>query len=802
MVKNYLKIAWRNLWKHKGYSLLNILGLATGMAACIVIMLFVFYEKSFDTIHTKNVYRLDEVQKFEGMVAPQNVALSMFPMGPTLKNEFPEVLNYTRIRMMYKVKLRVDDNKFNLNSGFYVDSTFLQMFDYKLIKGDRSQVLQKPNSVVLSEESAAKIFGKEDALGKTIIVYGGDTTRFTVTGILENVPKTSHLQFDGLFSFNTIIKPENMENWGGNWLITYLELSKNANVASMEKRFPDYLKRHMKEGRWKYYQLFLQSLQDVHANSTDITHDYQNYQKFDKTYTYIFSFVAIIVLLIACINFMNLSTARSAGRAKEIGIRKASGSGRMQLGMQFLGESVMLCVFSLILAIFFVKLLLPYVNELSQRELEFSFFTNPVLLLSLVAGTIFVGIVSGLYPAVYLSSFNAISVLKGTVQNGRKKLSFRNVLVVGQFAGAIFLMIATVLTVRQLNYMQKANVGFDREQVLTIPLDIESSKNYQAIKDELLSKSHITAVTGSRQKLGNNLHQTGVRFHGEGPVRELASSQIVVDPDYLSLYKISLLAGRNFSKENEADNGKAYIINEMLAKELLKDTPGKPLEYLIGKNFGFGGMDSAGVIIGVSKNFNFNSLHHKIETLCILDNKDWGYSEMSVRISGDKAKEAIAEIESTWKNMVPNENFEYEFLDDHFSELYRADNTVSEIVGILAGLAIFISCLGLFGLASFSVEQRVKEIGVRKVLGASVSEIVNLLSQDFIRLVLVAFIIAAPLAWFAMNKWLEDYAYRIDISLWVFGLAGVVAVGIALLTVSFQSIKAALKNPVKSLRSE
>ncbi len=286
------------------------------MTACIVIMLFVFYEKSFDNVHTKNVYRLDEVQKFEGMVAPQNVALSMFPMGPTLKNEFPEVLNFTRIRNMDKVKLRVDDKKFSLASGYFVDSTFLQIFDYKLVKGDKNQVLQKPNSVVLSEESAAKIFGNEDAIGKIITVYGGDTTRFTVTGILENIPKTSHLQFDGLFSFNTIIKPENMENWGGNWLVTYLELSKNANVASMEKRFPDYLKRHMKEGGWKYYQFFLQSLKDVHANSMNITHDYLNYQKFDKTYTYVFSFVAIIVLLIACINFMNLSTARSAGQGQ------------------------------------------------------------------------------------------------------------------------------------------------------------------------------------------------------------------------------------------------------------------------------------------------------------------------------------------------------------------------------------------------------------------------------------------------------------------------------------------------------
>ncbi|MDQ6478304.1 ABC transporter permease [Dyadobacter sp. LHD-138] len=802
MIKNYLKIAWRNLWKHKVYSLLNILGLSTGITACIVIMLFVFYEKSFDGIHSKNIYRLDEVQKFEGMVAPQNVALSMYPMGPTLKKDYPEILNYTRISPMAKVKVWHNQKRFVLNSGFYVDSTFLQLFDFPLLKGNRNLVLQKPNSVVLTEENAEKIFGKEDAIGKSIKIYGGDTTSFIVTGVLANISKASHLQFDGLFSLSTFAKPDLMDNWGGNWMVTYLELEKNANVASLEKQFPAFLKRNMKEGNWKFYELFLQPLKEVHANSMSITHDYQNYQKFDKTYTYVFSVIALIVLLIACINFMNLSTARSAGRAKEIGIRKASGSGRFQLGLQFLGESVMLCFFALLLAIPFVLLLLPYVNTLSQRELTFSIFTNPLLLLSLIAGAVVVGIISGLYPAAYLSSFNAATVLKGTMQTAKKKMSFRNVLVVGQFAGAIFLMIATVLTVRQLNYMQQAKVGFDKEAVITIPLSPELHKSYQALKDELLTSKHVTAVTGSRQKLGNNLHQTGVRFHGDGPVREMATSQVVVDPDYLTLYKIPVIVGRNFAKEGDADNGKAYIVNETLAKELLKDTPGKPLDFLIGKKFGFGGMDSAGVLIGVAKDFNFNSLHHKIETLCILNNMDWGFSEMSVRINGRNANEAISEIESTWKKNAPNEDFEYEFLDEHFAELYRADNTVSEIVGILAGLAILISCLGLFGLASFSVEQRVKEIGVRKVLGASVAQIVNLISQDFIKLVLIAFVIASPLAWYAMNKWLADYAYRIDIPWWVFVLAGILAIAIALLTVSFQSIKAALKNPVKSLRSE
>jgi putative ABC transport system permease protein len=802
MIKNYLKIAWRNLWKHKVYSLLNILGLATGITACIIIMLFVFYEKSFDGMHSKNIYRLDEVQKFEGMVAPQKVALSMYPMGPTLKKDYPEILNYTRINHMGKVKIWHDEKKLILNAGFFVDATFLQMFDFPLLKGNRDLVLQKPNTVVLTEKNAAKIFGKDEALGKSITLYGGDTTSYVVTGILADIPEYSHLQFDGLFSLSTFAKPDLMNSWGNNWMVTYLELAKNANVSSLEKQFPEFLKRNMQEGDWKFYELFLQPLEDVHANSTDITHDYVNYQKFDRRYAYVFSVIALIVLLIACINFMNLSTARSAGRAKEIGIRKASGSGRFQLGLQFLGESVLLCLMALMLAVPLVWLLLPYVNTMSQRQMTFSVLSNPMLLLSLLLGAVFVGIISGLYPAAYLSAFNAATVLKGTMQTGKKKMSFRNVLVVGQFAGAIFLMIATVLTVRQMRYMQQANVGFNKDAVITIPVNPESHKQYSALKDALLTSKNVIAVTGSRQKLGNNLHQTGIRFHGNGPVREMASSQIVVDPDYLTLYKIPVIVGRNFSKDGDADNGKAYIVNEALAKELLKDTPGKSLDFLIGKKFGFGGMDSAGVLIGVAKDFNFNSLHHKIETLCILNNKDWGFNEISVKINGSNAKAAIAEIQSTWKRILPNDDFEYEFLDEHFAALYRADNTVSEIVGILAGLAILISCLGLFGLASFSVEQRVKEIGVRKVLGASVMQIVNLISKDFVKLVLIAFVIASPLAWYAMHKWLEDYAYRIDIPWWVFVLAGILAIAIALLTVSFQSVKAALKNPVKSLRSE
>ncbi|HYE55424.1 MAG TPA: ABC transporter permease [Chitinophagaceae bacterium] len=799
MLSNYFKIAWRNLWKNKVFSAINIAGLAIGMAACIVIMLFVFYEKSFDKQHSKNIYRLNEVQKFEGMVAPQNVALSMYPMGPTLKNEFPEIKNFTRINSRSKVPLAWNEKKVFFPQIFYADSTFLQIFDFELLKGDRNTVLEKPNSVVLTEESATKLFGKEDPVGKTVVIQGRDTLTFNVTGILANVPKNSHLQFDGLFSFNTMNNPSLMQNWGGNWLITYLEIDKNANIAALEKKFPDYLKRNMGEERQKFYQLFLQPLSEVHSGSVNITHDYLNYQKFDSNYTYVFSIIALVVLVIACINFMNLSTAKSAGRAREVGVRKSVGAGRMQLGMQFIGESVLLSFIALIIAILLVQLLLPFVSDLSQRDISFPLFTDPSLLAIILGATIIVGVISGLYPAAYLSSFQPTKVLKGAVQTGKNKSLFRNVLVVGQFSAAIFLIIATVFALRQLRFMQQKDPGFNREQVMMVPLNFKTYERYTALKQELLASSLISGVTASQQRLGNNLHQTGVVFHGEGPARELTTSQVIVDPDYLKLHEISLIAGRNFTKE---DNGKAYIINESMAKELLKDNPKAPVQSLIGRRYGFPWADSTATIIGVSEDFNFNSLHHKIETLTIHAQTEWGFNEMSVKINGSKAKEAIAFVQDTWNKMFPDQPFEYVFLDEHFQTLYQADMQVSEIVGALATLAIIISCLGLFGLASYSAERRIKEIGIRKVLGATVQNLVGLLSLDFLKLVLIANLVAWPIAWFALNKWLSDFAYRVNVTWWVFAVAGVAALLIALLTVSFQALKAAISNPVKSLRTE
>lgn len=801
MLKNYFKIAFRNLWKNKVYSAINIAGLAIGIAACILIMLFVLYERSFDNIHTKNIYRLNEVQKFEGMVAAQKVGLSMFPMGPTLNNDFPEIINFTRVRWNEKYQMTFGEKRIYLPHVFFVDSTFLRMFDYPVIKGNRATMLEKPKSAVITESTAKKLFGNEDPMGKTITHYAGDTLSFQVTGVMKDVPQNSQQQFDVLFSFSSIYQPWMFTNWGGNWLDTYLELAPNTNVTALEKKFPAYLKKYMSndggEG-WKFYELFLLPLKEVHAGATDIGLDYLNYQKFDKKYTNIFFGIGLIVLLIACINFMNLSTARSAERAKEVGIRKTIGARRWQLSAQFISESVILSLIALVLAVTMVKLFLPYVNNLSQRQLDLPIFQNPITLITVIGGAIVIGILAGLYPAAYLSSFMPVKVLKGSPQSGSNKSMLRNVLVVTQFSSAIFLMIATIFTVQQLRFMQNRDPGFNRDQVVTIPLDRITNRKLDLVKEQLLSNSLIQGVTAAQDQLGSHLDQSGVQFIGDGPKRDLTSTRLIVDQDYLRLYKLKVVLGKDFSTD-VTQNGKEYIINEALAKELLKDNKTGKMESLLGKNFGF---DSIGTIVGIAKDFNFNSLHYKVETMFMFNQKNWGFSTLSVKINSNKAKEAIAYIQSVWKNNYPDNPLEYQFLDEHFAEVYRADTQVSIVVGVLAGLAIVISCLGLFGLASYSAERRTKEVGIRKVLGASIQNITTMLSKDFLKYVLIATVIAWPLAWFVIYKWLQDYAYRINISWWVFALVGLLACMIALVTISFQAIRAAMANPVKSLRTE
>ncbi|TSD66897.1 FtsX-like permease family protein [Inquilinus sp. KBS0705] len=798
MIKNYFKIAWRNLWKNKVSSVINIVGLAVGMAACMVILLFVSYERSFDNFQPDNVWRLNEVQKFPGMVSSQKVGLSMFPMGPALKAEYPEVQDFTRAKWDDKYQMTFGEKRLFLPRVLAVDSSFFKIFNFKVLKGDGQSAVEKPNSILLTEETAQKLFGKEDPIGKTINHFGGDTLSFTVTGILANIPKNSQMQFDALYSLPGI-KQKWMDRWGGNWLNTYLKMKPGANIEAFNKKMPAFLKKHMNGDGWKYYEVFYLPYKDIHANTADIGLDYINFQKFDKNSTNLFAIIALIVLIIACINFMNLSTARSADRAKEVGIRKSIGANRSQLALQFLGETILLSLLALVLAVILVELALPYVNSLSQRELSLPIFNSLQFLFYMLLGTVLVGVLSGIYPALFLSSFQPVKVLKGAVDTGKSKGMLRNVLVVGQFTSAVFLMIATVFVLKQLDFMQKKDPGFTRNQVVTIPLDQISGRNYELFKQQLSGNTLITGVTAAQDQLGSHLDQSGVTFqYKNNPKRDMASTQLIVDPDYLKVYNIKLAAGKNFSNEKAA-NGREYIINEEMAKELLKDYPKEKMESLIGQRFGY---DSLGVITGIAKNFNFNSLHYKVETMFIVNQKDWGYRTVSVKVKAGSSKPAIAFIKATWEKLNPDYPFEYQFLDDHFAEVYSADNQVSKIVGILAALAIIISCLGLFGLASFSAEKRVKEIGVRKVLGASVQNIVLLLSGHFIKLVLLSNLIAWPLAWYVMNRWLQGFAFRIAITWGTFAFVALLSVLIALLTISFQSVKAAIANPVKSLRSE
>jgi putative ABC transport system permease protein len=798
MFRTYLKSAFRNLKRNRTYSLLNIFGLAIGIAACIVIMLFVFYEDSFDSMHHQNLYRLNELEKFPDTKRSEKFAGTAFPMGPTLKAEFPEIIDYSRVDGKEHYEITYGEKRVFLPKTFFVDTSFLGLFDFPLLKGDRQTALQKPNSMLLTESAARTLFGDTDPIGKTVAHFDEDTLLFTVTGILKDVPGNSQLQFDALQSYNTIFKPDWMKS-GDNGVNTYVELAPHTDLAALEKKFPAYLKKYRIGDQHLNYELFLQPLRDVHANSADIGDEGTNFQKLDKRYTYILIVIGFLVLLIASINFMNLSTARSVERSKEVGIRKSIGASRLQLGLQYIGESVLLSLIALVMACWVVSVVLPYIDKLSGRALSPLLLVHPGLLVAVFSGTILLGVLSGLYPAVYLSSFKPAKVLKAGGDTGKTKSTFRNILVVGQFSSAIFLVIGTIFVFRQLNYMETRDPGFDRDQMITVHLHGSNSRKFSLLKQELLTNPRVTGVTGAFDQLGGPLVTLGAGFWpGDGPMRVLFTPALFVDPSYLTVYKIPLLAGRTFSNEKSADN-KEFVINETLARELLKDRPGRPLSSLIGKHFGG---DTLGSIIGVSKDFNFNSLHYKIEPMMMMVQTGGMWGTMSVKINGRQAGQTISFIESTWKKVFPEYPFSYQFLDDHFKELYKTDTQISQIVAIMAALAIFISCLGLFGLASFSAERRTKEIGIRKILGASVRDVVVLLSRHFIGLVLIANVIAWPLAWAALHRWIQDYAYRVAISWWVFAVAGVAALIIALATVSYHAINAALSNPVDALRAE
>ena len=798
MFRNYLKVTFRNLLRHKLYAFINIFGLAVGFAACLLIFLFVDYEQNFDAFHSKKdqVYRLNEVQTWEGII-PQKVALSMYPMGPTLQADFPEVEAYTHVITRNQVPLMHKDKKIYIDQIYLVDSSFFDLFDFELVYGDPGVVLQERFSIVITEETALRYFDHTDVLGERMELIGEDTLSFTITGILKNIPENSHLQFDGLVALNSLpeMHKRSMERWGNNWLVTYLQLTPGTDIAAIEAKFPDYLTKYMGERATDGYQLFVQPLSDIHLGSSEITHDYQNVGKFNGKYIYTFGFLAVFVLLIAGINFMNLTTARSALRLKEVGVRKTIGATQQHLVRQFIIESVFFAVFALMLALLITDFSLPALRELSGRPLAFSALLRPERILSIGAIAVLVGLFAGIYPALFMAGFKPVQALKGRIFLRSRNFSLQNVLVVMQFAIATAMIVGTLIATRQLRHMTFRDPGFNKEQVMLLSANREVVQGFEAFQNALMRQPAIRQVTASGQRLGSNIHQTGIQFKADTAVQNLAISHVNVDYTYLDLYEIELLKGRDFSKAHAQDAGHAFIINETLAEKLgVEDPVGMPLKFHFQEEWG--------TVIGLAKNFNYNSFHHDINPLAMSIQPNFGYSEISIRIDPRDLPAVLPVIEDAWRASGTDRPFDYSFLDTHFDELYRTDLQVSKVVGIIAGLAILIACMGLFGLVSISTEQRTKEIGIRKVLGATVGDVIFLFARGVAVLVMIAFALAVPFTWWFMNDWLASFAYRIELGAGVFLAAGGIALLVALLTISYLTYRAASGNPIEALRYE
>jgi putative ABC transport system permease protein len=719
-------------------------------------------------------------------------------MAPNLKEEFPEVKMIARFWNRGKNLVEKDSSRFLIDNVAFVDSTFLEIFDYVLLHGDRNTVLDEPYTLAVTEETARKFFKMpENAIGNTLRFREHD---YKISGILQDVPENSHLQFDMLVSMPSVTRenPDFNDRWGSNFLNTYIVLQPHTNIKSLEEKFPAFMRRHMDDPDInKYYVLFLQRLEDVHLASTDIEHDYNNYRKFNGEYLDVFAVIGVFILLIAAVNFMNLTTARASHRWKEIGVRKTVGAKKIQLFAQFIFESTLLAVFALLLAALLDFLFLPLLNDAVGRQLSLlSLFNEPVNIAFMLLCTLGLGVLTGIYPSFYMTSFNMARVLKGGGKGEGRSL-FRSGLVVLQFGLALAMIVSTFIVVQQLSFMKNTDIGFEKDQMMLIEMNQEANQKFETLKTELQKSTLVQGVTASGQRLGNNFHQWGLKIKADTGVMNITPSNVNVDYDYLNVYGIKLKEGRGFSKDFPTDNGMAFIINESLAKELgIKEIIGTPAGH------GWYHNDSLGSVVGVTEDFNFNSLHHKINTLSMVVHPDWGYDELTVKINGAQAEEAIAYVKNIWEQQISGFPISYTFLDEHFDVLYRSDQQMSAVVTIMATLAILISCMGLFGLAAITTERKTKEIGIRKALGASETQITVLLSKNFTMLILLSFVLVSPLTYLLLSKWLQSFAYRIEINPLLFFLGGGVALVIALATISYHTLRSASANPVKALRYE
>ncbi|HEX6849239.1 MAG TPA: ABC transporter permease [Chitinophagaceae bacterium] len=816
MIKNYLKVAWRNLMKNKIFSFINVFGLSIGLTCCMLIALYLHNELSYDSYHknVNSIYQLGTTFVKEGK--EDRTANTPAPMAKTMQLEFPEIEKSTRLLKMFAddrtlfqyIDANGNRNSFFESKGFVADSTFFQVLTYNFKEGDPATALMNPNSVVINEATAKKIFGRESPINKTLFISSstiGDGD-FKVTGVFTDPPNPSHIDAGfilsaGSGSSNGFFGRQN-DLASNNMFHTYFLLKPGVDAKKLEAKFPAFIDKHAAAGLKAmgfYKKQFLTAIKDVHLHANTSSNVSP---PGSVTYLYILGSIALFTLLIACINFMNLSTARSSKRAAEVGVRKVLGAEKASLIRQFIGESVIMSMIAFIFALVFAKALLPLFSRLSAKEIVFSFQEHGILLVGFLLLALLTGLLAGSYPAFYLSSFQPVKVLKGKITNSLAANSLRKGLVVFQFVISAGLIVASVIINDQMQYLKNKDLGFDKDGQIVIPLRSSTAKNsYAALKEELKKNSQIENVGASMYYPGI-INPSDMPLYKEGDNMNSAKRTFMnwTDASFLQTLGIKAVAGRLFSPEFPADTTFRMVLNE----EAIHKIGFKNSQDAIGKKVGIDwqGQTYWWEIVGVVKNFHFVDLHTAIEPYGFQLNNSQSFNYLVAHAKTNNIGSVLQSIGNTWKILNPNEPFEYTFLDDDFQKNYEADNRLASIVRNFTIIAILISCLGLFGLATFSAEQRTKEIGVRKVLGASVGNVVGLLSKEFLKLVFVAILIASPVTWFVMNKWLQDFAYRTNISWLVFAITAAIAIGIALLTISFQAIKAALANPVKSLRTE
>ncbi len=804
MLRNYVKIAWRNLMLNKAFTAINMLGLAIGLTSFMLIAVFVFNELSYDQYPTKakNIYRVQLSVAGNGDVAVYpNVDVAV---GEGIQRTFPEVKASTRFRPVSDY-IQYKANQFKEAHLAFADSNFLQLFSIPFIKGNAATALIAPNSIVISKEFARKYFGDEDPIGKALAV-GTQRSAFTVTGIIDKVPDNSHFHTDAFLSLST----HHIEHptWSNVGTYTYLELADKADPKKLEAKFPQLVAKYVvpevqrdmgvslaeAQKSVETFRFSLQPLTDIHLYSNT---KYELEPNGDIKYVYIFSALALFILLLACINFTNLSTAQAAKRSREVGIRKVMGSIKKQIVFQFLTESVLLTLLAMVCAYGLLFLLLPYFNQVANKQISYSFFLNYQAILTLFLVSLLSGMLAGAYPAFFLSSFSIIRTLKGAFfGKSSQKKSLHSGLIVFQFSISTILLIATIVVYKQLQYMQTKKLGYDKDQVIALPDTRLLGDKQLAFKEQLAQNAHVVAASLSRYTPGG-IMMDGTQIYPKnetGNGAEIHTNIFHIDYDYLRTLGIQVVQGRNFSRDFPTDSISGVLINESAVHEL-----GWKGTNPIGRSIVRSGNHEFKVI-GVVKDFNYVSVKQKVAPLMLLMGRNAG--GIVLKIKTTDVAGFLDDLKQQWESFNPNGPLEYHFLDDQFATFYASEQRTQQLFSAFALLAVIIASLGLFALSAFVIEQRTKEIGIRKVMGASVPGIVQLLVKDFVQLVLISVVIASPIAWYAMHHWLQDFAYRIEVEWWMFALSGLFALTIALLTVSFQSIKAALVNPIKSLRSE